>query len=148
MTKQNDGKSAISIRPMCGAIRVDGKRMKVSVFIKDRHASLEAPSKDVTFCVSAYDYGCTPLWKVFDGVKNESDPYTDYFDNDYAVVAPGSRNYDIAYATYVKTQIHRAKISIRRFEKRLAQGRKLYSYEDIDKMREYLHNLENVELVA
>ena len=109
-TKTDTTATANDVRPMCGAIKVNGKRCKVFVSLADSHDDWHVPTKDDSIRISAYDFGRTPLRYAFDGVQNDAYPYPDYIGNDRVIVRPGDRNYDVAFATYVKTAVHEAKI--------------------------------------
>lgn len=135
---------AHTIRPMCGAIKVDDERCKVFVNLASAYERYHVPTKGDAIRLIADDYGRTALCDVFDGVKNDSDPYTDYFDKDSVVVRPGDRNYDVAFAVYVKTLVHDAKITTRRYERNF--GTPYYDARRHDEWVNYLQELNEIKL--
>ena len=142
---KNATATTLDIRPMCGAIKVNGKRCKLFVTpAKYDHNHLHIPTRSDSIMLSADDYGSTVLRDAFDNVKNETDVYTDYFDNDSVVVSPGDRNYDVAFAIYVKTLQHNAKVNIRRCESR--RGTKWFDEKRLSEWSEFLKNLNTINI--
>ena len=143
-TKTDTAATANDVRPMCGAIKVNGKRCKVFVSLADSDEDWHVPTKDDSIRISAYDFGWTPLRYAFDGVQNDAYPYPDYYGNDRVIVRPGDRNYDVAFAIYVKTLQHNAKINIRRCESR--RGTKWFDEKRLNEWSEFLKNLNAINI--
>lgn len=101
-------------------------------------------------CVTIYARGYDDLPRDVFPVVNNSDPYTDYFDNDHATITAEHSLYPYARAAALKFEINSAKRSLQDAEKRAAAGGYMSDYyakeaaEQRERLNRYTAELEQL----
>lgn len=128
-----------SIKFFWNGLRLNGEKSlaKVSYSMDNHH--------DYDECVSIYADGCRLPRDLFE-VHNETDWYTDYFDDDHATLTPDHPLYKYARYAAVKAQIHNLKHYIKRMVTYMEKNPGRWNYADeINDSMKRLAELEAIE---
>lgn len=127
-----------SIRFYWNGIRINGEKSLIKCSY-----SLDN-SRDHKECVTIYADGCSSLPSDLFEVHNETDLYTDYFDNDHAVLTPEHPLYKYARYAAAKAQLRYLPKHIKYLEESVSyfpEGRKV----EIEAKKALLAKLESIE---